>query len=229
MILGQRILAVVPARGGSKGIKLKNLRPYQGIPLITRVGMVLQKIRGVDLSVVSTDHPKIAALGLQSGIHLHIRRPVNLSGDRIGDWEVLVHALLKAESLTGQKFEVVVMLQPTSPLRTSGQVVKAITRLIKKNLDSVWTVSQAPFKYHPLKSLVVDLGNLRFFDTRGKKIVARQQLKHSFIRNGIAYVFTRDCLLKQKTILGKKSSALVIHKKTVNVDTLEDLKNTSET
>ena len=51
----------------------------------------------------------------------------------------------------------------------------------------------------------------------------------SFIRNGIAYVFTRDCLLKQKTILGKKSSALVIHKKTLNVDTLEDLKNTSET
>ncbi|NDE62588.1 MAG: hypothetical protein EB038_10445, partial [Cyclobacteriaceae bacterium] len=150
-------------------------RPFQGIPLITRVGMVLQKLRGVDLSVVSTDHPKIAALGLQSGIHLHIRRPPRLSGDRIGDWQVLTHALLKAESLTGQQFDVVVMLQPTSPLRTPNQVVKTITRLIKKKLDSVWTVSIAPIKYHPLKSLVVDLGNLRFFDPKGKKILARQQ------------------------------------------------------
>ena len=226
MILGRHILAVVPARGGSKGIKLKNLRPFQGIPLITRVGMVLQKLRGVDLSVVSTDHPKIAALGLQSGIHLHIRRPPRLSGDRIGDWQVLTHALLKAESLTGQQFDVVVMLQPTSPLRTPNQVVKTITRLIKKKLDSVWTVSIAPIKYHPLKSLVVDLGNLRFFDPKGKKILARQQLRQTFIRNGIAYAFTRECLLKQKTTLGKKSGAIVIQEKTVNIDTLEDLKNT---
>jgi CMP-N-acetylneuraminic acid synthetase len=228
MILGRRILVVVPARGGSKGIKLKNLRPFQGIALVARVGMLLRNIRGVDLSVVSTDHPKIAALALQSGIHLHIKRPPRLSGDHIGDWQVLVHALLKVEYLTGKQFDVVVMLQPTSPLRTSDQVIKTIKKLIKKSLDSVWTVSQAPLKYHPLKSLVVDLGNLRFFDQKGKKIMARQQLQHSFIRNGIAYAFTRDCLLKQKTTLGKRSDALVIRGRIINIDTLEDLKNKSE-
>jgi len=228
VILGKRVLAVVPARGGSKGIKLKNLRPFQGVPLIARVGAVLQKLEGVDLSVVSTDHPKIAAMGLRSGIHKHIKRSRKLSGDRVGDWEVLVHALLKAELLAQKKFEVVVMLQPTSPLRTSRQVLRTITTLIRKRVDSVWTVSPAPIKYHPLKALVVRSGSLRLFDKAGRKIVARQQLQGTFIRNGVAYAFTRDCLLRQKTTLGKKSAAVVICKKVVNVDSLRDLKQSSK-
>lgn len=228
MIFGKRILAVVPARGGSKGIKLKNLRPYRGIPLIARVGKILRKIRGFDLSVVSTDHSRIARIGLQSGIQMHIQRPQRLSGDRIGDWEVLNHALRKAETVVRRRFDVVVMLQPTSPLRTAGQVVCTVKKLINRRMDSVWTVSPAPIKYHPLKALVINGGRLSLFDQSGRKIVARQQLKNCFIRNGIAYAFTRDCLLKQKTTLGKKSDAVVIQGEIVNVDTLKDLKRTPQ-
>ena len=99
MIGTQRILAVCPARGGSKGIPLKNLAPFLGVPLVARVGQLVGEIPIIDRAVVSTDHPEIAKIVKNSGLDAPFFRPPDLSGDRISDAPVLIHALEEMEYL----------------------------------------------------------------------------------------------------------------------------------
>jgi CMP-N-acetylneuraminic acid synthetase len=116
------------------------------------------------------------------------------------------------------------MLQPTSPLRTSAQVLGAIRMLIDGGWDSVWTVSQTDSKAHPLKQLIVKDGALSYYDDAGAGIIARQQLAPVYHRNGVAYAITRACLLEQSSIKGHRAGALVIDGHHVSIDTDEDLK-----
>ena len=225
MISGRRVLVVVPARGGSKGIPLKNLRPVAGVPLVARVGHVATALGELDRAVVSTDHEEIAAVAEAAGLAAPFRRPEDLSGDRIGDLEVLTHALLETERTDGVTHDVVVMLQPTSPLRRPEDVAATLRMLVYGAWDAVWTVSETESKAHPLKQLTVDPGSgrLDYYDPRGKTIVARQQLAPVYHRNGIAYAITRQCLLEQKTIMGARSAALVIERPTISIDTEWDI------
>ena len=224
MIRRRRVLAVVPARGGSKGVPLKNLREVAGRTLIAHVGEVIRNVPEIDRAVVSTDHEGIAAAAETAGIAAPFRRPESLSGDRIGDVDVLTDALQATEALDGVHYEIVVMLQPTSPLRTSADVSATIRRLVEGGWDSVWTVSRTDTKAHPVKQLAVsDDGALDYYDPRGAEIVARQQLKPVYHRNGIAYAITRECLLEQASIKGKRASALVIEGDHVSIDTEWDL------
>ena len=223
MFEDRRILAVVPARGGSKGIKLKNLREVGGRSLVARVGDVIRDVAEIDHAVVSTDHDGIAAAAEAAGIAAPFRRPEPLSGDRIGDLEVLVHALEATEATDGQRYDVVVMLQPTSPLRTAEIVSAAIKMLVEGDWDSVWTVSKTDTKAHPLKQLTISGGALDYYEGRGAEIVARQQLEPVYHRNGIAYAITRDCLLDQKSIRGKRCGALIVEGEHVSIDTEWDL------
>lgn len=224
MITGRRILAVVPARGGSKGIKLKNLRHVGGVPLMALAATVIKAVPEIDRAVVSTDHPDIAKVAVRNGIEAPFMRPENLSGDRIGDLEVLSHALLTMERLDGIFYDVVVMLQPTSPLRKSEHVRSCINMLITGQWDAVWTVSPTDSKGHPLKQLTVaNDGALDYWDQRGAKVIARQELSTVYHRNGIAYAITRECLLNQKTIKGARTGALVTEGDYVSIDTEWDL------
>src|SRR5438309_343462 len=93
MINGLTVLAVVPARGGSKGIALKNLRVVGGRPLIARVSDVVRAVPEIDRTVVSTDHSEIARVAREAGLDAPFLRPEAISGDRIGDFDVLIHAL----------------------------------------------------------------------------------------------------------------------------------------
>jgi len=224
MIEGKRILAVVPARGGSKGISMKNLREVCGVPLVAITGRVLQRMPVIDRAVISTDHDDIAAAGEENGIDAPFRRPESLSGDRIGDWDVLSHALQEMEKQDGCQYDVVVMLQPTSPLRTPVQVGGCITMLLDGGYDAVWTVSPTDSKGHPLKQLVIrEDGEMDYYDPRGAEIIARQQLTPVYHRNGVAYAITRECLLDYGDIKGKRTGAYVIEEPLANIDTEEDL------
>ncbi len=213
---------MVPARGGSKGIKLKNLQPLNGIPLVSIVGRVVQRLPWVDRAVVSTDHDDIAAAAQAAGLAAPFRRPEDISGDRIGDWDVLHHALLACEELDGCTYDVIVMLQPTSPFRRPEHVEKTVHHLLEGAYDSVWTVSETDSKAHPLKQLVIKDDMLDYYDPQGAKIIARQQLKPVYHRNGVAYAITRQCLEEQKTIKGKRTSAVIITDPLVNIDTMDD-------
>lgn len=223
MIDAKRILAVVPARGGSKGIALKNLRSVAGIPMISRVGQVLSNLPMIDRSVVSTDHEEIARVAEDAGISAPFRRPLDISGDQVGDLEVLRHALLEMEGIDNVTYDIVLMLQPTSPLRQPKHVFDALTMLIEGAWDAVWTVSATDSKSHPLKQLCLSENKLDYYDPVGKEIIARQQLKPVYHRNGVAYALTRDCLMNQGSLLGNRTGALVLYGDFVSIDTEFDI------
>jgi CMP-N,N'-diacetyllegionaminic acid synthase len=223
VIGGKRVLAVVPARGGSKGIPLKNLRSIRGRPLVALAGDVARMVPEIDRRVVSTDHPEIARVARDSGLDVPFMRPAEISGDRIGDWDVLVHALREVEALDGVHYDIVVMLQPTSPLRRAEDVSGAIRMLIEEGYDSVWSVSQSDTKAHPLKQLVIRDGLMDYWDPEGAAVIARQQLEPVYHRNGVAYAITRECLLKQKTIKGARTAAYVVPGEHVSIDTEWDI------
>ena len=223
MIAGRTVLAVVSARGGSKGIPLKNLREVGGRSLVARVGDVVKEVPEIDRAVVSTDHAEIAKAAQAAGVDAPFMRPESISGDRIGDYDVLWHALQATEAVDGRKYDIVVMLQPTSPLRTPAHVSATIRMLADGDWDSVWTLSATDSKAHPLKQLTVADGKLGYYDPDGGAIIARQQLKPVFHRNGIAYAMTRECLADQGSIMGRKAGALVIEGEHVSIDTEWDI------
>jgi len=224
MIADKNILVVVPARGGSKGVKLKNIRTLNGIPLVALVGQVVKQLPYVDRAVVSTDHSEIAKIAQEAGLDAPFVRPPELSGDIVADGPVLHHALMACEEIDKRPYDVIVMLQPTSPFRKPAHVTAAVNKLIAGGYDAVWTVSETDSKAHPLKQLVIDNDRLDYYDPAGAGIIARQQLKPVYHRNGVAYVMTRELIADQKAIKGAKTSVVIIDDPLVNIDTEVDFK-----
>lgn len=225
MINGKKILSVIPARGGSKGVKLKNLRKVCGKELVCKAIEVSLQVQEIDHTVVSTDHDAIAEAATKAGIDVPFRRPDTLSGDSVGDYEVLLHALLESEKIYSTTFDIVLMLQPTSPLRTVANIRDAISMLIESSFDSVWSVSETDSKTHPLKQFrVSDNGDLSYYDIRGKEIISRQQLDPVFHRNGVVYAIRRSCLMEHGNISGTKCGALVLQgEHHISIDTEWDI------
>lgn len=223
MFEDQNVLAVVPARGGSKGVPEKNIRPLGGKPLIAHTAECIRQIPWIDRAVVSTDSDRIAAAAEAAGLDAPFRRPAGLSGDRVGDFDVLEHALQTVEQIDGELFDIILMLQPTSPFRTEQHLLQCVETLVAEHRDTVWTVSPVDAKVHPLKQLrPTEDGGMTLWDPHGQTIIARQQLGPSYIRNGAVYAFTRQCLLEQRTIYGRSMGCVLIEEPLVNIDTLDD-------
>lgn len=223
MFLDKSVLVVVPARGGSKGIKLKNVCLFNGVPLVALVGKLVKQLSYVDKAIVSTDHPEIAKVAKEAGLDVPFMRPESISGDIVSDWDVLHHALTEVEKIDHKSYDIIVMLQPTSPMRRAEHVTKTIAKLIEGGFDSVWTVSRTDSKAHPLKQLIIKDDKLIYYDKQGAQIIARQQLTPVYHRNGAAYALTRECLVDQKKIKGQNTSAVIIEEPLISIDTEFDI------
>jgi CMP-N-acetylneuraminic acid synthetase len=227
MIAGKRVLAVIPARGGSKGIPLKNIRKIGGVPMVVLAGKIAGLVEEIDRAIVSTDSEEIARVAEESGLAAPFRRPLHLSGDVVSDVPVLQHALAEMERIDGLRYDIVVMLQPTSPMRTLEHVTKTIRRLVEDNLDVVWTVSESDSKSHPLKQLVIIDGMLDYYDSEGAKIIARQQLTPVYHRNGLAYAIQRDFLTSENgSLKGPRTGAEITDGIFISIDTEWDIELT---
>ena len=223
MINNLKILTVIPARVGSKGIPLKNLSLIGDKSIVELAAIVASKITLLDRIIVSTDSQKIADAAIKGGASAPFMRPDYLSGDQISDLEVLTHALNEMELKDSCVYDLIIMLQPTSPLRTELQVIQTIEKLIAKDFDAVWTISETDTKSHPLKQLIIDEETVNYYDKDGKDIIARQQLKPVYHRNGIAYAITRNCLINKKSIMGDKTGYLICEGNNISIDTESDL------
>lgn len=223
MLNGKRVLVVVPARGGSKGVPLKNIYPLCGKPLIAYTGDVVRQLDYVDRAVVSTDHEKIAGAARACGLDVPFYRPESISGDRISDGDVLFHALQEMERQDKTVYDIVLMLQPTCPLRKPEHVTRCVDMLLEGNYDAVWTLSPTDSKGHPLKQLVVTEGQIDYYDPAGTNIIARQQLSTVYHRNGAAYAIRRACILNNKSSKGDKTGAVIIEEPLANIDTEFDI------
>ena len=223
MYKNKKILAVVMARGGSKGIKNKNLKKINGLTLVSIAGKLLKKINIIDRSIISTDSKKISACGKKSGLSVFFKRPKNLSKDMTSDFKVINHSLKMMEKIDSTKYEVILMIQPTSPIREKNDIIKCIKILVNKKASAVWTINKVDNKFHPLKQLKIKNGLLNHFDRKGRKIVARQQLNYTYIRNGVCYTISRNTILNEKNIMGSKCLYSIIKKPVVNIDNLSEL------
>ena len=211
------------ARGGSKGIKNKNLKKIGKISLVGLAGEFAKNLNLIDTAIVSTNSTKIAKEAQNHFLNFLFLRPKKLSGSRVSDEAVLNHSLLKTEKLLNKKFDVIVSLTPTSPLRKKSEVIKSIKKLVDKKYNSVWTISETDKKYHPHKALTLSNKQLKFFSKKGKYIKYRQQLITTYFRNGNCYVFSRNAILN-KDILPTKSSYIICKSPTISIDTITDLK-----
>jgi len=227
LIKGLKILALIPARGGSKEIKNKNLLKIKGKSLIELASKFIDECKFFDEKFISTDSDSIKNEGKKFNLKI-IHRPKILSGDRISDFSVILHSLkyIKKQKLN---YDYLVYLQPTSPNRNINHLKRALKLVIKLKLDGAWSVDRINVKFHPLKILTLSKKKyLKLFDQRGKKIIARQQLnKNIFIRNGAFYIFRIKSFLKSKSLYLKKIVPSVSSLTYANIDSLQDFKKAS--
>lgn len=220
----QNILFVIPARSGSKGIKNKNITKCGDETLLRRSVKMCKSLDYSSNIFVSSDSQGYLDHISDLIDNAPILRPNYLSGDLVGDIEVLTHAFNSCEEYYKKKYQCIVMVQPTCPLRKKEHLIKSIEAIIFENYDSAVTCQIVDKKYHPLKSLILNKSNnLTHFLNNSNEIIARQQLKDTYIRNGASYALTPDQLCNKKTFF-KGNSKLILTDKLLSIDTIEELK-----
>lgn len=221
---GKRILAVIPARAGSKGLPDKNIRPINGIPLIGRAAQCLFALPWIDAAILSTDSEAYARVGRDFGLDVPFLRPDWLATDRASAVDMAKHALESYENLSGQRIDILLLIEPTSPLRQPEDIDATVACLIETGAGTVATVSPLPSHFHPDKVLATDAGGcLEFFTKRGGAIVSRQELSDLFIRNGLCYAATRSNVLERRGFVHAGTVPCVIDRPVANIDTALDL------
>ena len=220
----ENILVVIPARGGSKGIKLKNLKQLLGVSLVGRAIDCAFEIAKKSNVLLSTDHHLILEEAKKHGLSQQYVRPENLSGDFIGDVDVLLDAIHYMENNSSIDFNTVIMLQPTSPLRRTSDIKNALALYFSKSYDAVWSVSECDSKHHPRKILEISQNNnLQYYHEEGNKIIARQQLTKKYVRNGAFYIININKLIDKKSLLLENTYPFITTNINVSIDTEWDL------
>jgi len=218
-----KVLAVIPARGGSKGVPRKNIALINQRPLIS---YTIEASLGVDRItdvIVSTDDEEIAQVSKNLGAQVPFIRPKELASDTAESAPVIIHALEYMESKQNFNYDVVMMLQPTAPLRTANHINQALDLYSSQTCDSVVSIISVG-GYHPfrMKRLVgnklVNYIEQGFWDMR-----PRQVLPEAYIRNGAIYLINRNVLLEYKMLIGQNCLGFKMSdEESVNIDTRLD-------
>jgi CMP-N,N'-diacetyllegionaminic acid synthase len=220
-----RRIAIIPARGGSKGIPRKNLAELNGQTLVERAVKVALETTLFDLIFVSTDDDEIADVSRRAGADVSFLRPSRLALDTTPSIEV-VSEVLSAWRARRNDFETLTLLEPTSPLRTPELVHDAVVRGEQPPFDGCLTLSPVDLHFHPLKQIEISDEGVAYAATPGSdlsKPPRRQDLRPTFVRNGIAYVCRVKSLESGSGLAGFRPLALVTPGPFVNIDTAEDL------
>lgn len=216
------VLGIVPARGGSKGIPNKNLRELAGKSLLAYTRDAAMASRVIDRLVLSTDSEEIADLGRKLGLEVPFMRPAELAGDESPMLSVLQHAVTKLEEKAWRP-EIIVLLQPTSPLRKAEHICKAVELLKDGQCDSVVSVVEIPSLFAPQKALTIKGGWLKFWSEAGNELTRRQQAETTYAREGTAYTCWRDVLMEKGSLYGEKCRPYFVPAdEALSLDTMDD-------
>ena len=218
-------LCIIPARSGSKGIIDKNIKKIKKLTLIEHAYIFAKKFKEFETVIISTDSKKYLKFVEKYNYKFkNFLRPKSLSKKNSTDLEVITFELRRYEKFLKKKFDYVVFFQPTSPIRKKLDIMKCLKTIKKKKPDALWTISRIDTKFNPIKQLLINNSKLSYYSKDGYKFKSRQLLKNTYIRNGIAYFYSRKAILKLKKILPKKSMYYLVKDKYVNIDTLDELK-----
>jgi CMP-N,N'-diacetyllegionaminic acid synthase len=222
-----KVLAVITARGGSKGVPRKNIRQVAGKPLIVwTIETALQVRQHIHQVIVSTEDAEIAEISLACGAEVPFLRPPELAADTTPTLPVLQHAVQFIEALDARRMDWVLLLQPTSPLRTTEDILACLALARAGGCDSVISVVQVPT--HPLFIKRIQNDRLLPFSNElvEKEGTRRQDAQPpAYVRNGAIYITRRDVLMEQGSIWGQVIRPYVMPaERSVNVDSEMDLK-----
>ena len=184
-----RLLAVIPARSGSKTLPNKNIRPFAGVPLIAHSILLAKMCPGIDRCIVSTDGQEIAQAARRFGAEVPFLRPAELSGDETPMWAVLLHALETVEEQERARYEEVLLLDPTSPARVPEDIAGALEKLrAAPAADGVIGVSEPDF--NPMWHCVVERdGWMADLIPEGAGFDRRQDVPSVYRINGSLYIW----------------------------------------
>ncbi|MGA7730305.1 MAG: acylneuraminate cytidylyltransferase family protein [Chloroflexia bacterium] len=218
-----RVLGVVPARGGSKGVSRKNIRLLCGMPLLQYTAEAALDAKRLSRVILTTDDEEIAEVGRACGLEVPFLRPVELARDDTPMLPVVRHAVSWLEA-RGDAYDAICLLQPTNPLRRAEDIDGTIELLDQARTDSAITVLPVPAEYNPHWVYLRD-GNGYFHLSTGEAapIPRRQDLPLAFHREGSVYVTRRDVLIEQNSLYGQKIAGYMMDPaRSVNIDTPDD-------
>lgn len=217
------VLGVIPARGGSKGLPGKNLRPLGGVPLIAWTIAAARRAKTLTACWVSTEDEAIAAAARKHGGEVPFLRPAELATDAASIVDVLRHAALHYETARGARPDVIVLLQPTTPLRGPDPIDAAVRAILEGGADSSQTV--ALDAAHPLHKFRLKDGRLSMVFPEAEKASRRQDSPAVYRPNGGAYAARAGLVMDEGVLRGKDHRGVVMDfESSVDIDTLWDFR-----
>ncbi len=224
-----KVLGLIPARGGSKGVPGKNIRLLGNKPLINYTIEAALEAASLTKIIVSTDSLDIAVTAKEAGVEAPFLRPVELAQDHTPTLPVIQHVIhwLKEK---GESYDAVCLLQPTNPFRPVGFIDRAIKKFIESGADSLVSVLPVPTEYNPHWVFEpIQNGYLKIATGESRIIPRRQELPVAYFRDGSVYITKTNILLEKDSLYGDTITYIeadpTYH---VNIDTLEDWKKAEE-
>ena len=223
-----KVLGIITARGGSKGVPGKNLKLLAGKPLLAYTIDAANNCAALDRVILSTEDEAIAAAGRAMGCEVPFTRPAELSRDDTPHLPVIQHAAAWMRDHANYTFDAVMVLQPTSPLRTSTDIAAAVALLESTGADSVLSVSEVPVHSHPSRTLRLDASDQAVLFATGepvrKRINRRQDLPPAWVMNGAVYACRTAVLFaSEPSLYGDRVVAYRMpHERSSSIDDMDD-------
>lgn len=221
--MNEKVLGILPARGGSKGIPGKNLRNLLGKPLIGWSAEALFSVECIDKKICCTDDESIAEVARQFGLEVPWIRPSSLAQDDTLVIDVISHAIDRLGSDDKTPYTHVVLVQATSPTVTRVDIENALNLALETNADTVITGFDAGEK-HPARMFHIDEeDSVSWFSQEPQRMIRRQDLKPLFIRTGLVYVMKTETIENFGSIYGSNIKSIIVpEQKAVNIDVEDD-------
>jgi len=218
-----KILAIIPARSGSKGVVDKNISLLLGRPLLEYTCLAAKKSKLIEKVIISSDSHEYGKIAINCGVEAPFLRPKSLSGDTIPMLPVLRHVIIELENVNNYRPDCVILLPPTSPLRTEKHIDQAIKLYLSESVDALVSVVEVPHNMTP-ESLMIKSGiRLELFNKEKAKF-RRQEKKKYYARNGPAIL-----ILKTKYLLGCENfyegnviPYVMNHNESIDIDSKKD-------
>lgn len=217
-----KILAIIPARGGSKGVPKKNIKNLNGKPLIYWTLKECNNLKDSMDILVSTDSQEIADVCEDFGYEVNDLRPYNLSGDNVETLDVLSYEIKKQEANTGFKYDYVLLLQPTCPLRKANHIKECLS-LLDGEIDSIVSIKNVDGDHPHRMKKIVGKRLVNYVEQGFEDMRPRQKLPPVYIRNGAIYITKSELIRSKTSLVGENCGFYEMNQiDSINIDNLSD-------
>ena len=223
LINKKKILAIIPARGGSKGIPNKNLSKIGKTTLLEKAINDCKKVKRIDDIVVSTDSKRIREVSKKNKINVPFIRSKKNSTSKSSIIDGLIETIIKSEKYYKKNYDTILLIEVTSPLRTFSDINKSLNKFYRLNFDFLWTISKINLDFHPQKQLKLKRNKITFFDRKGLNIKNRQQLNFTYRKNCVCDVINKRKFLNIKKLINDNTGCLILDDYHVSIDTKYEL------